>query len=176
MRISDSRYDSERVNLNLARRMVAYEVRTETIAELTGISKYTVKNLFEQYSELAGYKRHRGEAPHQPAFFTRTQLHERETAALAAIELGYDVIRPEGFSGSVSIEFQVERLLTAFDVFRKFWPCSKLSFEHAVLLAKELMRGDTLGLAHCPECTSLMVVDRLAQMREACSYCRKRRR
>lgn len=178
MRISDSRYDSERASLDQARRMVAYQVRTKIIEELTGLSMYTIQNLWRQYADLSAYKRKCGEAPYQPAFFSRTRLRESETSALALIELEMKVIpsqrAPAGDLPSRSE--RVERLLRAFDLFRTLVPQSELSFEHALLLARELTRGKTLGLESCPKCRGVMVVDRLGDTRTECAFCRKRAR
>jgi hypothetical protein len=179
MRISENRYTKDMRKYELARRMIAYEVRTKTITAWTGLTKYRIQTLFREYPELGKFKRHRGEPPSQPAFFSRSLLHEAESSALATIELEMSVIPipSEGeFLGTLATLARGERLLNAFDLFRTLVPEPKISLEHAVLLTKELARGYTLSLHRCARCGGLMVVDRLGRTHVDCAFCRTKAR
>jgi hypothetical protein len=48
---------------------------------------------------------------------------------------------------------------------------SQISFEHAVFLLSALLAGDELRLAHCRDCSSVLVTDRLALRTPVCNEC-----
>jgi hypothetical protein len=48
---------------------------------------------------------------------------------------------------------------------------SQISFEHAVYLLGALLAGDELRVAHCRDCTSVLVTDRLALRAPVCNEC-----
>ena len=175
MRISDDSYTRDMRRYDLARRMIEYEARTTTIAEWTGLTKYRIQTLFREYTHLGEHTRHRGLSPFQPAFFSRTLLHECESVALAAIELEMEIIPehlvPEAAKSLPGLA-RGERLLNAFDLYTTLVPEPRISLEHAVLLAKELAGARTLGLRHCARCHGLMVIDRLGTLHEDCAFCR----
>ena len=175
MRISDDRYARDLRRYDLARRMIEYEARTTTIAEWTGLTKYRIQTLFREYTQLGEHTRHRGLSPFQPAFFSRSLLHECESSALAAIELDMEIIpaqiMPEAAKWLPGLA-RGERLLNAFDLFRALVPETKISLEHAVLLAKELAGARSLGLRRCARCDGLMVVDRFGPLHDDCAFCR----
>jgi hypothetical protein len=65
-----------------------------------------------------------------------------------------------------------ERLCQSFEYFLIVLPTSQITFEHAVLLLRELARGVELRLDECMTCSSLVVVDPLT-VRDAvtCDRC-----
>ena len=48
---------------------------------------------------------------------------------------------------------------------------SQISFEHAVFLLDALLAGDELRVAHCRDCTGVLVTDRLALRTPVCNEC-----
>ena len=48
---------------------------------------------------------------------------------------------------------------------------SQISFEHAVFLLSALIAGDELRVAHCRDCTGVLVTDRLALRIPVCNEC-----
>ncbi len=51
VRISDPRYDRDRRRYDLALRMIRHQVRTRTISQWTGLSKYRIQTLFREYPD-----------------------------------------------------------------------------------------------------------------------------
>ena len=175
MRISDDRYDRDLRRYNLAQRMIQHEARTTTIALWTGLTKYRIQTLFRAYQHPGNHRRHRGAAPSQPAFFSRSLNHECEAAALAYIGLQMEIIPPfvvPDAPHSLPGLARGERLVTAFELYRTLVPQSRVSLEHAVLLMTELAHRRTLLLEQCEACVGLMVVDRLAARKSTCAFCR----
>jgi hypothetical protein len=86
MRISDDRYDGERLRMELALRFLRHEARTQTIRAWTGLSDDRIRKLYRTYlSQVSRYlPRHRGKSPQQVGYFTRSQRSQHETAVLAA--------------------------------------------------------------------------------------------
>ena len=48
---------------------------------------------------------------------------------------------------------------------------SQISFEHAVFLLGALIAGDELRVAHCRDCSGVLVTDRLALRVPVCNEC-----
>ena len=48
---------------------------------------------------------------------------------------------------------------------------SQISFEHAVYLLGALLAGDELRVAHCRDCSGVLVTDRLALRIPVCNEC-----
>ena len=175
MRTSDNRYAKDLRRRDLAALMIAYEARTQTIADWTGLSKYQIQTMFREYEEFSGHPRHRGLPPFQPAFFSKSLQHECEAAALATVELDMGIIRHSPASsgqGPFPGLVRGERVLNAFQLFRGLVPDARISLEHALLLASELTIARTLTLRRCTECEGLMVVDLSGPLHEVCAFCR----
>ena len=49
MRITDCRYDRDRLRLTVAYRLIAHEARTQTIRHCTGLSGDRIRKLFRVY-------------------------------------------------------------------------------------------------------------------------------
>ena len=173
MRMSENRYAKELRRRNLAKRMIEYEARTNTIVVWTGLTKYQVITMFREYTELSAHRRHRGLSPFQPSFFSRSMWLECESSALAAIELEMNII-PASITPGVGLPglARGERLLYAFDLYRSLIPNTRMTLEHAVLLAQELTAARTLALGRCVRCDGLMVRDRLGAWHHDCAFCR----
>lgn len=175
MRVSDNRYERDLRRRSLAKRMIEYEARTQTIVDWTGLTKYQIQIMFREYAELAEHRRHRGASPFQTTFFSKSLQHECECAALATIELEMGIIPADLTSTSATALpglVRGERLLYAFDLFCELVPEPRTSLEHAVLLANELAMARILTLRRCANCDGLIVVDRFGPQHEHCAFCR----
>jgi Flagellar transcriptional activator (FlhC) len=158
--------------------MIQHEARTTTIALWTGLTKYRIQTLFRAYQHAGDHRRHRGAAPSQPAFFSRSLTHECEASALAYIGLQMEIIPPMVVPDalhSLPGLARGERLVTAFELYRTLVRQSRMSLEHAVLLMTELAHRRTLSLEKCRICDGLMVVDRLDVRKLSCAFCRLER-
>ena len=179
MRISDDRYSRDRLRLDLALRFIHHEARTHTIRAWTGLTDDRIRKLYRTYLYEAGgspVARHRGKSPRQAAFFTRSSRMRREAAVFASVSSLFGLItRP-----SVSIDRAAQHaptvargalLCETFEVFCALVGESQISFEHAVFLLGALIAGDELRVAHCRDCSGVLVTDRLALRVPVCSEC-----
>ena len=73
MRISDDRYNRERLSLDLALRFLRHEARTQTIRTWTGLTDDRIRNLYRSYMSRGAHfvPRHRGKSPHQVVIVTK---------------------------------------------------------------------------------------------------------
>ena len=62
-------------------------------------------------------------------------------------------------------------LCEAFEAYTALMGESQISFEHAVFLLSALLAGDELRMAHCRDCTGVLVTDRLALRVPVCNEC-----
>lgn len=177
MRVSDNRYMRDHARLDLAMRFMRHEARTQTIRKWTGFTDNRIRKLYKTYlaGEPARVPRHRGKSPGQPSFFTRTPRVQSEAAVLASL---FSVFGLTPVHGAVNMDQPAqsvelgERLCHAFESYLKTFPVAQITFEHAVLLLKELTRGVELRLEECNACCRLVVVDPLTLRDEAtCGHC-----
>jgi hypothetical protein len=176
MRISDSRYNRDRLRLDLAMRFMRHEARTHTIRKWTGLTDDRIRKLYRAYlTETPGHvARHRGKSPGQAGFFTRTPRVQQESAVLASLFCMLGVMPANvvvDAENPLPGVLRGERLCQAFEAYLMFVHNSQISFEHAVLLVNELARGVELRLGDCVLCGGLVVVDGLALRDVRCGRC-----
>jgi hypothetical protein len=176
MRISDSRYNRDRLRLDLAMRFMRHEARTHTIRKWTGLTDDRIRKLYRAYlTEKPGLvARHRGKSPGQAGFFTRTPRVQQESAVLASLFCMLGVMPANvvvDADNPLPGVLRGERLCQAFEAYLRFVHNSQISFEHAVLLVNELARGVELRLGDCMLCGGLVVVDGLAIRDIRCGRC-----
>jgi hypothetical protein len=173
MRISDDRYSRDRLRLDLALRFIHHEARTHTIRAWTGLTDDRIRKLYRTYLYEAGgatVARHRGKSPRQAAFFTRSLRMRREAAVFASVSSLFGLITPQTIAVSPSVA-RGALLCEAFEAYTALIGESQISFEHAVYLLGALLSGDELRLAHCRDCSGVLVTDRLALRIPVCNEC-----
>jgi hypothetical protein len=178
MRISDERYNRDRLRLDLAMRFIRHGARTHTVHNWTGLSDDRVRRLCLTYVQEPGREavvRPRGKSPRQPAFFLRKQNIQLETAILSGLYCIFGVLPPPRPGGSRGIEsiHRGELLCRAYEAYLRLVSDAHISFEYAVFLLVTLARGDELRLVSCVECGCLKVVDRLTLHEPRCEHCGK---
>lgn len=153
MRVTDERYNRDRMRLELALRLISHEARTQTIRHWTGLSDDRIRKLFRAYIRpSAGVRRRRGRSPQQAAFFLRSGAGAEDAHALAAMLLLFGVVGPatgaaQGSATAALAMLARGRLLCeAFETYRRIVPQPRIDLEHAVYLAAALQRGDELRL------------------------------
>jgi len=179
MRISDDRYSRDRLRLDLALRFIHHEARTHTIRAWTGLTDDRIRKLYRTYLFEAGgatVTRHRGKSPRQAAFFTRSLRMRREAAVFASVSSLFGLITPKTILVAQSADSAptVARgalLCEAFEAYTALMGESQISFEHAVYLLGALLAGDELRVAHCRDCSGVLVTDRLALRVPVCNEC-----
>jgi hypothetical protein len=176
MRISEDRYDRDRQRLELALRLLTHEARTQTVRSWTGLSDDRIRKLYRSYLGRAAcyIPRHRGQSPHQAAYFMRSLRIQQEAAVLASFfslaGLVPPVPSPAAAAGLPSIA-RGNALCTAFETYLTMIPTAAISFEYAVFLADCIARGDLLRLGRCCDCGGIIVVERFPIRERRCQHC-----
>jgi len=189
MRVTDDRYNRDRLRLELALRLIGHEARTHTIRHWTGLSDDRIRKLFRAYIRpSAGVRRRRGKSPQQAAFFLRGGAGAEDAQALAAMLLLFGVVTapavtaPAAASGAplgtrrqaTAQQPSLARgrlLCEAFETYRRIVPQPRIDFEHAVYLADALQRGDELRLRWCAGCDAVSVTERAMLRPTGCRCC-----
>jgi hypothetical protein len=175
MRITDSRYDRDRQRLTVAYRLIAYEARTQTIRQATGLSGDRIRKLYRDYfyteRPARPVRRRRGKSPRQMSFFWRSPSHELEAAALGAL------LRQCGFLGRAQLLYrpgldEVAHFCDVYATFCSLCPATAITFEHAWHLLHVLARLDEYVLARCPDCQATWIRDTLDLLPDNCAACR----
>lgn len=187
MRVTDDRYNRDRLRLELALRLIGHEARTHTIRLWTGLSDDRIRKLFRAYIRpSAGVRRRRGKSPQQAAFFLRSGAGAEDAQALAAMLLLFGVLAtpstatpvaggPRGTRRPAAAQqpslARGRLLCEAFETYRRIVPQPSIDFEHAVYLADALQRGDELRLRWCGGCDAVSVTERAMLRPTGCRCC-----
>jgi hypothetical protein len=175
MRITDSRYDRDRLRLALAYRLIAFEARTRTIRLATQLSDDRIRKLYRDYFQGRigpPVKRHRGKSPRQMAFFRRSLEHEQEAGVLGALLRVCDLLERDLVPQRPSLE-TVARFCDVYETFTGLCLQPHITFEHAWHLWQMLARADEFVLASCQDCQSLWLRDTLDILPDNCPACRR---
>jgi hypothetical protein len=174
MRITDSRYDRDRLRLALAHRLIELEARTRTIRIATQLSDDRIRRLYREYFSTPHgsiVRRHRGKSPQQMAYFRRSLELEQQAATLGTLvwrcELVFEF--PDGFRPRLE---HVAQFCNVYETFASIWP-SPFSFEHAWHLWQVLCSRDEHVLAQCPGCQAIWLRDLLEILPDDCPACRR---
>ena len=174
MRITDCRYDRDRLRLAVAYRLIAHEARTHTIRHCTGLSGDRIRKLYRNYpADVPGprVRRRRGKSPRQMSYFRRSVEHELQAATLATLLACCGLLRRIHRLPAPRIE-DVARFCDAYEAFLCVCPSSLISFEHAWYLGLTLARRDEFLLARCPDCRAAWIRDTLDLLPCNCASCR----
>ena len=175
MRITDSRYDRDRLRLTLAHRLIGLEARTHTIRQATQLSDDRIRRMYRDYFANRGenrVRRRRGKSPRQMSFFRRSLEHEQEAALLGSMirACGLVLHFPSGFRPGLE---DVARFCDVYETFAGVWAEPHVTFEHAWHLWQVFCRNDEYVLATCPDCTALWLRDTLEILPDNCAACRR---
>jgi hypothetical protein len=175
MRITDSRYDRDRLRLAIAYRLIALEARTRTIRIATQLSDDRIRRMYRDYFAALGgnlVRRRRGKSPRQMSYFRRSLEHEQQTALLGSLLRRCSLIGryPAGFRPALDA---VGHFCDAYETYLGLWPGAQISFEHAWHLWQVFCRNDEFVLATCPDCDSLWLRDTLEIVPYNCPACRR---
>jgi hypothetical protein len=178
MRVTEERYARDLRRLHLAARMVRLEARTGTICAWTGLPEERVRTLYRTAMTTGAstcVPRHRGPVPTNLQVFLRSHAARAESAAAAVLCRAFEAKGPTMADSHVVHAQRVaqgERLCQAYEVYRALCATPRLSFEHLLLLARELERGERLELAECERCEAVVLSERHAVEVRLCAVCR----
>ena len=175
MRLSENRYEKDKLSHHVALRFLQHDARTQLIRRWTGISDNRIRKLYNSYlRQTKCVPRHRGKSPHQVAIFARTLRMQQEAAWLASLFALLGVIPAEP-SPEAALDLpglmRGNLLCDAFETYRAMVPSAQISFDHAVFLATTLAQGVRLRFATCLDCGSLLVIDPLSLRDRRCYQC-----
>ena len=174
MRITDCRYDRDRLRLTVAYRLICHEARTHTIRQCTGLSGDRIRKLYRNY--MAGVperpiRRRRGKSPRQMSFFRKSVDHEIQAAALGCMLCCCGLIgHPPRLPGPAIGE--VSRFCDVYETFLYICPDTAITWEHAWFLGQVLSNRDEYVLASCPDCRAAWIRDTLDVLPYNCATCR----
>jgi hypothetical protein len=174
MRITDCRYDRDRLRLIVAFRMMAHEARTQTIRHCTGLSGDRIRKLYRHYVQgLPGprIRRRRGKSPRQMAYFRKSVEHELQAATFGALLCCCGLLEHAQRLPGPRID-EVARFCDVYETFLNVCPASLITFEHAWYLGQVLSHRDEYVLARCPDCQSAWIRDMLEILPDNCAACR----
>jgi hypothetical protein len=179
MRISDDRYNRDRLRLDLALRMIRHEARTCTIRTWTGLTDDRIRKLYRAYVQNDSanpVRRHRGKSPSQVDFFLRSPGTFFEAQTLGSLFSLWGLLGLAGRKlGRQSLAANIERgalFCTAYETYASLHRPARISFEHAWFLLGALLRADELRFEGCAGCGGVLLHDRLAERRSGCPQCR----
>jgi hypothetical protein len=145
MRITDCRYDRDRLKLAVAYRLIWHEARTHTIRQCTGLS----------------------------GDFRRSVEHELQAATLATLLSGFGLLASGLRLPGPRIE-DVAKFCDVYETFLAICPGSVITFEHAWYLGQTLSQQDEFVLTRCPDCRAAWIRDTLDLLPYNCAACRRR--
>ena len=171
--MDDDSFDREVRRRQLAKRLTAHQARTQTICEMTHLTRHQLSTLRRRWG-VPQDTRIRGPAPTSFASFL-SSARARDTAAGLAIL--YRLLGPEigkgrsnRSSGSLA---ENERLCDVAEMARLCFPTADFEFEQIQLLAKGLAQGDRIALDACETCGAVILMDLLSIQFRQCSFCKR---
>ena len=175
MRISEDRYARDLRRLNLARRLIRYEIRTRWIRAWTGLSANRIRNLFRSYDNASrSVIRHRGPSPTRISAFVQSAPLRAEASAIGGLAYALGAIpaapTPTSRRDGPHLEAN-ERVVDVFELFHQLAPRSRFRMDQFIPLIEALAEGQELQLSHCANCHGALLVDPLGSDRRLCLAC-----
>jgi hypothetical protein len=162
MRVSDDRYNRDRLRLDLAMRLMRHGARTRTICDWTAFSEDRIRKLYHAYQrqrEGEPSRRLRGKAPQRVEVFLETPALAFEATTLACLLCILGLLPKAGEAGDgISPRVTPERgeaFCQAYETYAVLHCPARLSFEDAWYLLLALLQQDKLKLCRCGRCERL---------------------
>lgn len=152
---------------NFARQALALELlkrhaRISIVHRETAIPKQVLR---EAYRELHGRSPSPGALKYSTQGLARN-LRKRKAVTLFAV--CFQTVE----SHSRKDNIQIQKVLVAFDLFKKFYPDSPLDFSEAWVVARDLM-AKQIEVVRCPYCGSAVLIHGRDGSKERCAVCNK---
>ena len=177
MLISNKCYSRDLRSIELARRMLRLEARTETICAWTRLKADRVRNLSRVLAREGVSRcvaRQRGPSPSKFSVLMESPSLQKEAPAIAGLCRVLGVIPAQPCSdvrANLPEVARGERLCEALELFRQVVPGARMTLEKLVLLVFTLASGETWQLDFCAGCQATILVDRLSLSSRLCGYC-----
>jgi len=149
--------------IELARRLLSHQVRTQTITRLTGMTRNRLATLRRRLM-IGDTDRRRGPPPSSFNVFLRTSHARSEGAAIVSLCRSFDAV-PELYcipAKKHGVDLHAaERLCDAYEAYRACRPATDVELEEVVLLLAGLAQGDIIELVRCKGCKCANLVSRV---------------
>src|SRR5580704_15761156 len=119
-------------SLELARRLIFHEVRTEMITQLTGLSRHRLETVRSRLM-VSEDARHRGPPPRSLDVLLRTSRGRTEGAALAAL---LPLFKDPTSIKPLTFLDEGEQACAIYDAYLAYYPRSSVRFEELMLLKR----------------------------------------
>lgn len=170
--LMEERIDRELRRQQLVRRLLVHQARTQTICELTTLSRHQLVTLRERW-RVTQEMRYRGPSPKSFLSFLSSSRSRSEGAALASVCRILGALPPsEGTTSTRAAPMETgEKLCDVYEAYEACLPRAEANFDRLALLARGLAQGDAIGLSLCARCECAILIDRLGSERLLCSHC-----
>jgi hypothetical protein len=169
----DDPFSRDIKRIEIARRLVWHQARTQTITLFTNITRNRLAALRKRWC-VSQDLRKRGPPPRSIATFLRTPRARSEAAAIASLCIAFDAL-PLPICGTTKATrpplVLADRLCETYEAFLACVPDSQIEFEELVLLAHELSKGDVVRLGVCRGCKSAILLLAYEPNRRTCLHC-----
>jgi hypothetical protein len=169
----DDPFCRDRMRIEVARRLVCHQARTQTITHFTNLTRNRLATLRRRWS-VSQDTRRRGPPPRSIAIFLRTPRARNEAAALATMCINFDALPIRSLTGAVEARpplILADRLCETYEAYRACVPDSKIEFEELLLLAQEIAKGEMVKLSTCKGCNAAFLILTYEAPRRTCSHC-----
>jgi hypothetical protein len=176
MNYLDDPFGRDLKRIEVARRMVLHQARTQAIVTYTCLTRNRLATLRRRW-RVPDESRRRGPSPRSLAAFLRTPNERSEAAAIVSLCVALEALPGQYSSSAVPALPRLEiadRLCEAFEAFRTWLPNSTIEFEELLLLANELATGSLIKLSTCRGCKGAILVFRHDIPRGTCPHCDRR--
>jgi hypothetical protein len=173
MTFMDDPFSRDLKRIEIARRMVCHQARTQTITQFTNITRNRLAALRKRWC-VSQESRRRGPPPRSIATFLRTPRARSEAAAIASLCIAFDALTipvPGGSRTTRPPLVLADRLCETYEAYLACIPDSKIEFEELLLLAHELAKGDMVRFGVCKGCKSAVLVLAYDPTRRNCLHC-----
>src|ERR1700741_1350367 len=146
-------------------RLIGHGARANPACQWSGLTPDQLVTLRRRWM-FNSEERLRGPSPSSFQVFFRSARSTDQSALFLCIA------RAVGIASTASLE-DGEKLCEAFEIFREWEPRSELEFEQAALLLAGSLQAEKIALGYCSNCSTTMLIDRLASTRRTCKRCHR---
>lgn len=157
----------------LAARLIAYRAWTQTITDLTGMSRYRVASLRRRLAVRGDARRH-GPPPHSLKASLRSGEARVQGVAFATVWKSLGALRKiddESGLGALSSLQATERVCDAYDAYQSSIVGTRLNIDEVVHLVSRLDREICLG--YCSKCGRATLYPVAEASERSCVHCRR---
>jgi hypothetical protein len=166
MRVTEDRYDRDRLRFDLALRMMRHGARNHTIRSWTGLTEDRLRKLYRAYLRhlpSGTVHRHRGKIPQFATYFLHSPALAFEATTLACLFRILGLLPRDGaadqFDSTAFPLEQAEAFCQAYEAYLALQPRTRVTFEFAWFLFTSLVNKDGVKLSVCGRCSRLYLTD-----------------